>query len=87
MEQYLQDRSSLIDQDLSFRRDRDKANTASELSADRAVRQIRATEADSVWLANESAYYGDDTSPCIFPGMQFLTGWSRIFSPVTLTES
>lgn len=80
MEQHLLERSSLIDQDLSFRRDRNKPNTAPELSADRALRNIRAIEADSVWLANESAFYGDDTSPCIFPGMQFLTGMFRIQS-------
>lgn len=87
MEQHIRDRNSLIDQDLAFRRDRIEPGTVSELSADHAVRKIRAAEADSIWLANEPAYYGDDTSPCIFPGMQFLTGKFRVlYFSVTLSQ-
>lgn len=67
---YLQNRVNLINEDRALRIDRDitKQFSSAELRADRVVRAIRAKEAETVWGVEH------DDVPHPFPGMEFLTG-------------
>ncbi|KAF8077740.1 hypothetical protein FPV67DRAFT_10272 [Lyophyllum atratum] len=67
VEAYQQARAALIDEDRSLRRDRHK-HTSAEETADQLVREIRATEASTIWKQKH------ESIPHPFPGMEFLTG-------------
>ena len=79
MEDYLERRTQLILEDRAQRVDAPGARILSEdeLRADEIVRRIRAEEAASVWAVNSQSIFDYDpaeTSPNVFPGMEFLTG-------------
>ena len=65
---YTSQRSSLITEDRSLRRESLKTRTTKELEADKLVRQIRAHEAETIWKEEHASV------PHPFPGMGFLTG-------------
>lgn len=70
VQNYLNERSALIQEDRSLRRDRIRYAQATddEKKADTYVRAIRSVEAKSVWGIPH-----DNTSN-VYPGMEFLTG-------------
>lgn len=86
MEEYLEKRSELIAEDRARRLDSGTRDfyTASSERADVLVRKIRATEAVSVWGADNKAYHSEDDTTHLFPGMAFLTGRR---SPVQVTRA
>lgn len=70
IDDYLQDRTNLINEDRALRTDCDIAKhfSSAELRADRVVRAIRAKEAQTLWGVEH------EDVPHPFPGMEFLTG-------------
>ncbi|KAH9483880.1 Adenosine deaminase 2-A [Psilocybe cubensis] len=74
LSEYHAQRNSLIDADLSLRREYRNLHSRSskELEADKIMRDIRALEAKTVWTADYPSI------PHPFPGMEFLTGKSII---------
>lgn len=75
LERYKSERAALIQQDRSLRSDHSHSSPLStaEANADRVIRDLRASEASSIWAAD----YGDEI-PHPFPGMEFLTGATRL---------
>lgn len=73
---YHKRRAALIDEDRSLRREyiHAKSRSGVEAKADAIVRQIRNTEAETVWKEEYPSI------PHAFPGMEFLTGRYRIIS-------
>ena len=78
---YTSQRSSLITEDRSLRRESLKTRTTKEIEADKLVRQIRAHEAETIWKEEHPSV------PHPFPGMGFLTGmpWFLLRTDVLLT--
>lgn len=74
---YHKRRAALIDEDRSLRREyiHAKSRSGVEAKADAIVRQIRQTEAETIWQEDNPSI------PHPFPGMEFLTGIFRIISP------
>ncbi|KAJ7724486.1 hypothetical protein DFH07DRAFT_854944 [Mycena maculata] len=71
--QYKEQRTALINRDRSLRADHSrKAVSEAEAKADKIVRELRSSEAVSIWGADH------DGIPHPFPGMEFLTGRSII---------
>lgn len=68
LSQYEAMRQALIQEDRALRADNRESFTELEISADQAIRELRAKEAKSLW-ANEHP-----SIPHPFPGMEFLTG-------------
>ncbi|EGO21083.1 hypothetical protein SERLADRAFT_417493 [Serpula lacrymans var. lacrymans S7.9] len=70
LEEYAAKRAALMKTDRGFRIDHAKSasESATEIEADRIIRQIREIEAKSIWSAEH------DNIPHPFPGMEFLTG-------------
>lgn len=70
--QYMSQRSSLITEDRSLRREflssNLKSRSSKEIEADKLIRQIRAHEAETIWKEEYP------NIPHAFPGMEFLTG-------------
>ncbi|KZT26489.1 Metallo-dependent hydrolase [Neolentinus lepideus HHB14362 ss-1] len=69
VDQYFANREGFINDERSLRREHARLSALSEAEAraDRVVRQIRATEAQTIWSAE------NDAVPHPFPGMEFLT--------------
>ncbi|KAJ7444882.1 hypothetical protein FB451DRAFT_1293716 [Mycena latifolia] len=70
--QYKDQRAALINLDRSLRPDHSTKVSAAEAKADRIVRELRASEAASIWGTEHEGV------PHPFPGMEFLTGRSII---------
>ncbi|KDR73569.1 hypothetical protein GALMADRAFT_251310 [Galerina marginata CBS 339.88] len=72
--EYEAQRASLIEDDRALRREYLTSNSRSEkeIGADKIVRRIRASEAETIWKEEHSSI------PHPFPGMEFLTGKSII---------
>lgn len=70
LDDYLRTRTNLINEDRALRTDYDTSKhiSSAELRADRIVRAIRTTEAETIWGVEH------DGVPHPFPGMEFLTG-------------
>lgn len=66
--EYMSQRSSLITEDRSLRREFLKNPSIKEIEADKFVRRIRAHEAATIWKEEHPSV------PHPFPGMEFLTG-------------
>ncbi|KAJ6597115.1 hypothetical protein DFH09DRAFT_1258787 [Mycena vulgaris] len=66
--QYKEQRAALINLDRSLRPDHSTQVSAAEAKADKIVRELRASEAISIWGVEHEGV------PHPFPGMEFLTG-------------
>ena len=66
--EYISQRSSLITEDRSLRREFLKTPSIKEIEADKVIRRIRAHEAATIWKEEHPSV------PHPFPGMEFLTG-------------
>lgn len=73
--EYEAERNLLISQDRAWRADKCRGPlTDVEITADAAMRKLRAAEAESVWGAEHL------NVPHVFPGMEFLSGMSILLS-------
>ncbi|KAJ7087816.1 hypothetical protein C8R44DRAFT_27840 [Mycena epipterygia] len=70
--QYKEQRAALINLDRSLRPDHSSKISAAEARADEIIRQLRSSEAQSIWGTEHEGI------PHPFPGMEFLTGRSII---------
>jgi adenosine deaminase CECR1 len=75
---YQEARAALIQEDRCLRRDTLVKYSDVEVKADHIIRDIRTTEASTIWKQEH------DSIPHPFPGMEFLTGLSSLIIDIAL---